>query len=313
MWVEYNLAHLAFTGPTHLTIGVFDGVHRGHQALIRQMAARAQAEQARAVLVTFDPSPRQFFGNSGRTLLTTLTERLTLLAELPLDGVIVLPFDRDIADTPARAFTMELRQRVGMTALWAGEDFALGRNRTGDLAHLQQVGAELGFTVRSFAPYFWQNAPVRSTVIREALLAGEVEHANGLLGRPYQLSGIVVHGEKRGRGLGFPTANIETPPTRILPGNGVYVCRAYLAGRALEAVTNVGARPTFDHNDTTVEAYLLDFSANIYGATLALDFLTRLRPERKFASAQELVNQMRADTGQARCYLDALPPEKDVE
>lgn len=306
MWIVRDLTQLLPTRPTHLVIGAFDGLHRGHQALMRAMVAAARQTEAQAVVLTFDPLPRQFFNHSpASTQLSTLEDRLEWLAALELDGVIIQPFTSAVAALSARAFLTWLCQHVRLTALWAGPDFALGHGREGNVALLGQLGAEFGFRVQLFPPFVWRGTPVHSSIIRQLLLEGRIEAANELLGRPYRLSGPVCPGEQRGRTLGFPTANLALPPERLLPQNGIYVCRAHLAQGTFDAVTNIGTRPTFNHSDTTVEAYLLDFDAEIYGELLRLDFLTRLRPELRFESAAALVAQMKVDVLQARAWLAA--------
>ncbi len=306
MWIEQNLSRLDPLVPTQLVIGAFDGVHRGHQALIGAMVAAARALEGQAVVLTFDPMPRQFFnGNPPQARLSSLAERLEQLAILGVDGVIVQPFDATIAALSARGFLAWVRQHLNLVGLWAGPDFALGYGREGTLDVLRQLGAELDFAVHTFAPYMWRGAAVHSSDIRRLVQDGAIEAVNDLLGRPYRLTGTVCSGEQRGRQLGFPTANLTISPERLLPQNGIYVCRAHLARGAFDAVTNVGTRPTFDHSDTTVEAYLLDFDADIYGETLQVDFLARLRPELRFASAAALVAQMREDVVHARHWLAA--------
>ena len=306
MWIVHELTALSPGIPTHLVIGAFDGIHRGHQALMREMATAAQAAGAQAVVLTFDPLPRQFFNhNPANTQISSLDERLELLATLGLDGVVIQPFTHAVATLSARAFLTWVQQHLRVTDLWAGPDFALGRARDGTLEVLHRLGAELGFVVRPFAPFIWRGAAVHSSDIRQLLTDGRIEAANALLGRPYRLAGVVSHGEQRGRQMGFPTANLAVPPERLLPQHGIYVCQAHLARGVFDAVTNIGTRPTFDHSDTTIEAYLLDFEADIYGEPLRLDFLTRLRPELRFASAAALIAQMRADVVRARDWLAA--------
>lgn len=303
MWIERDLTQLNLPGPTALTIGAFDGVHRGHQALIRQLVTGARAGGMPAVVLTFDPLPRQVFSKAPPLLLSSLEERLTYLETLAPAGVVILPFSLEMADTSAQDFVTLLIHHLKLAALWTGPDFTLGRHRAGDLHFLRQAGTRLGFRVHTCEPFLWQGKPVHSTVIRRALLAGRLVEANELLGRPYRLAGTIVHGTHRGRTLGFPTANLNIPVERLLPAQGVYICRAQLAEETYGAVTNVGTRPTFDHGETTVEAHLLDFSRDIYGQRLRLDFLARLRPESKFASAHALSAQLRQDVAQARAWL----------
>lgn len=304
MWIEHDLNRLAPALPTQLVIGAFDGLHRGHQALISAVVAAAHEMEGQAVVLTFDPLPRQYFnGIPANTWLSSLSERLEQMAALGVDGVVIQPFDAAVATLSAQAFLQWVQTYVRLVGLWAGPDFALGYGREGTLDVLQQLGARMGFAVHTLAPFVWRGAVVHSSDIRRLLQAGHVEKANDLLGRPYRLTGTVCPGEHRGRQLGFPTANLAVAPGRLFPQNGIYVCRAFLERGVFDAVTNVGTRPTFDHSDTTVEAYLLDFDADIYGEALRLDFLTRLRPELRFDSAAALIAQMWLDVETARDWL----------
>ncbi len=305
MWVEPTLsaARLHVTGPSAVTIGSFDGVHRGHQALIGGMVAAAETRSLAPVVVTFDPLPKQFFRGGEPLLLCDVEERLARIEALGVAGAVVLRFDAALASLPAADFVTRLVETLRLRLLWAGPDFAVGRGREGDLDFLRRAGLELGFDLQVAPPFFWRGVVVRSTRIREALRRGELKLANDLLGRPYALRGVVVRGLQRGRQLGFPTANIVPPPERLVPALGVYLCRAWVGGRIYPALTNVGRRPTFDHGGVTVEAHLLDFEGDLYGRQLALSFLHYLREERRFASAEALAAQIRADVEQARQLL----------
>ncbi len=308
MWVRWVSEPLTLAGRTGLTIGAFDGVHRGHQALIRWMVAGARQAGMQAVALTFEPLPRQVLGHSTNGALSTLEERLDFMSPLGLDGVAVLPFDHQTAAIPATDFVTWLVEKLALAGLWVGPDFALGHNHEGDIPFLEVMGARLGFTVSQFGETVcWDGLPVRSSRIRHALKAGDLAQANDCLGHPYRLSGIVEHGHQRGRVLGFPTANLHIPANRLLPANGVYVCRAYLHahlhGERFDAIVNVGTRPTFNQYPPTVEAHLLDFSRDIYAEPLQLDFLHRLREEVRFPSAEALAAQIRADQADARAWL----------
>jgi len=306
MWIRRDIESLSLAGRTGLTIGAFDGVHRGHQALIRWMATAARQAEMQAVVLTFEPLPRLVLGHNGNDALSTLEERLDCMAGLGLDGVIVLPFDRQTAATPAADFVTWLVERLALAGLWVGPDFALGRNSEGDIPFLEAMGAQFGFTVQRFTDTIcWEGSPVHSSRIRRALQSGDLAQANGCLGRPYRLNGIVEHGDQRGRLLGFPTANLRIPAHRLLPANGVYVCRAYLHDGRFDAIVNVGTRPTFNQYPPTVEAHLLDFSQEIYEERVQLDFLYRLRDELRFSSAEALIEQMHADRANALAWLQA--------
>ena len=304
MWVRQDIESLKLAGPTGLTIGAFDGVHRGHQALIRWMGAGARQAGMQAVVLTFDPLPRLVLGRSTNGALSTLEERLDYMRPLGLDGVVVLPFDRQAAAISATDFVTWLVEKLALAGLWVGPDFALGHNHEGNIPFLEAMGARLGFAVHQFGETLcWDGRSVRSSRIRHALKAADLDQANDCLGHPYRLSGIVEHGYQRGRALGFPTANLRIPENRLLPANGIYICRVHLHGEAFAAIVNVGTRPTFDHSPPTVEAYLLDFSRDIYDEPLQLDFLHRLREELCFSSVGALMEQIRADEADARAWL----------
>ena len=296
--------------PSNLAIGNFDGVHRGHQALLGAMIDDARLHGRQAGLLTFDPHPTAVLRpDRVHSYLTTMAERLEALAELPLDFAVVYPFSLETARMPAREFIGRAQQALGMAALWVGPDFALGRNREGDVDALQGMGEERGFSVHVMEPQLLQGEEVRSGRVRSYLLEGDVQAAAQQLGRPYQVTGQVVAGAQRGRSIGFPTANLAVPEGRLLPANGVYATWAHLdddplmRGRRLASVTNVGVRPSFDNGQRTVEAHLLDFDGDLYGRPLTLQFAARLRPEQRFPSVDALIAQIGQDAAAARRLL----------
>jgi riboflavin kinase/FMN adenylyltransferase len=298
--------------PAFLTIGSFDGVHLGHQALIRSLVAAAHRDGCLAGLLTFDPHPlRVLRPEMAMPRLTTNGERADILAALGMDFTVVLPFTRDTAATTAADFVGQLVERLNLKALWIGPDFALGRGREGNAARLAELGAAHGFTVEVIEPYLLEEGLVRSSRIRALLSeSGAVDAAARLLGRPYQMWGPVVVGAKRGRTLGFPTANVQAPEDRLIPAYGVYACWAWrkeLSAHGLTpgypAVVNVGVRPSFDNGRPSIEAYLPGFDGDIYGETLGLSFIRRLRGEQKFADIHALIAQIHADAEAARTIL----------
>ncbi len=291
--------------PAFLTIGNFDGVHRGHQMLVSEMVEAAHAAGCGAGLLTFDPHPLAVLRpDVALSYLTAPEERADLLAALGLDFVLILPFDRAMAALPAAEFMRRLVERVPLCALWIGPDFALGRGRAGDPSQLQEIGQALDYRVHVTRQYDWQGEPVRSSRIR-ALLAhdGAVEQATELLGRPYEVWGEVVHGAERGRGLGFPTANLKLPAGRLVPAYGIYACWAWRGETGYPAAVNVGVRPSFDNGHPSVEAYLLDFDGDLYGEMLGLSFIQRLRGEQRFADIHALIAQMGRDVAATRRTL----------
>jgi riboflavin kinase/FMN adenylyltransferase len=289
-----------------LTIGAFDGVHLGHQQLVKQLCATARREGSLAVLVTFHPDPAAFLKpESERFCLTSPQEKVALLGELGLDLLATLPFDRELRRTPALDFVQQLRRHLRMKALWVGPDFALGYNRQGDVAALRGWGQELGFSVRVVEPVVRGGAVISSTRIRRLLVRGQVVEATELLGRYPHIAGKVVAQAGRGRSLGFPTANLLTSSQWVILANGVYAVYVWWAGRRWPGVANIGVRPTFAENERVVEVHLLDFRDDLYGRELAVEFVERLRPERRFADAAELVGQMEADITLCRRLLAA--------
>jgi riboflavin kinase/FMN adenylyltransferase len=312
MIVYHDLPNPPLVQPSALTIGNFDGVHMGHQALIRQMQEQSRPNGWLAGLLTFDPHPVSVLRpNVPQAYLTTLAERLDLLKGIGLDYAVVYPFTAETARTPAPEFVQRLKSALRLQALWVGPDFALGRNREGDVGGLQQLGQQLGFQVHVVSPQALDGDEVRSGRIRQDLLAGDVTRAAGRLGWRYRVSGQVVRGARRGHSIGFPTANLEVPPERLLPANGVYATWAWLENkvpgqwRSIPSVTNIGVRPSFDNGQRTVETHLLDFSGDLYGQQITLEFVERLRPELRFPDRESLQAQIARDVALARTILQA--------
>lgn len=292
-----------------LTIGSFDGVHLGHQAILRQLVAGAHQAGAPAVVLTFYPHPGQVLGKKNRALyLTSPEQRNDVFRRLGVDVVINHPFNSWVASLTAGEFMAHLHDHLDLRHLWVGYDFALGRNREGNVDRLRELGQQYGYIVHTVEPVTLEGQVISSSQIRTALESGNLEAANRLLGRPYQLCGEVIPGDGRGRKIGIPTANLEVWAARALPAAGVYVCRAHLHGQTFGAAVNIGVRPTFEHGPVTprAEAHIFDLDRDLYGDRLCLDFLARLRPEKRFPDVESLVAQIRSDMAQARAYL-ALP------
>jgi riboflavin kinase/FMN adenylyltransferase len=286
-----------------LTIGSYDGVHRGHQEIIRQLVAEAHAQGAPAVVLTFYPHPAAVLrGLSGPYYLSTLEERAAILESLGVDAVIIQRFDRQLANTSARDFVLALTQHLGLSRLLVGHDFTLGKGREGDIPTLSKFGEELGFKLVIHQPVYHAGQVISSSLIRSALSEGNVELARDLLGRPYRVSGEVVPGDGRGRTIGVPTANIIPWSEQLLPGVGVYACQTQVGEIRYPAATNIGVRPTFDGSSTTIhlEAHLLDYQGDLYGQKISLDYHARLRGEQKFSSIQALVAQIQEDIAKTR-------------
>ena len=289
-----------------LTVGVFDGVHRGHQELINRLVAGAHAARMPAVVLTFDPHPAVVLGGrSDFKVLTTVEERAALLADLGVDEVVTLTFDRALADQTAEEFMGRVARSLGLRQLLIGYDTALGRGREGDATRLAEIGEQLGYRLEVVSPLHADGEVISSTRIRARLAVGDVAAAAGFLGRPYSLTGAVIHGDGRGRTIRIPTANLQVPDEKVVPANGVYACVAWINGEKRPAVTNIGTRPTFtpDEFRPHVEAHLLDFEREVYTQPLRLEFIARLRPEQRFPNASALIEQIQADITRTRAIL----------
>ncbi len=304
----YDLADAKLNQPSVVTIGMFDGVHIGHQVLIKRLVETAHNSGRQAVVLTFYPHPDIVLrGLEGRYYLTTPDQRAQLLIELGVDCVVTHPFNDEIRQIRASTFVDHLREYLKMDALWVGEDFAMGYQREGNVAFLKKDGERKGFNVEviHLVSADGNGIPITSTRIRQSLADGDLDTVRQLLGRGYTVIGEVVEGEKRGRAIGFPTANIAVWDQLIIPANGVYAGWATVNDQQNKAVTNVGIRPTFVGDDMTVEAHLLDFTSDIYGQTLELSFETKLRDEQKFSGIDELVAQIQHDVEAGRLFLES--------
>ncbi|MCC7452314.1 MAG: bifunctional riboflavin kinase/FAD synthetase [Anaerolineae bacterium] len=301
----YNLADTKLDQPSIVTIGVFDGVHRGHQHLISQLVNAAHSSGRLAVVLTLFPHPDIVLKKlTGRYYLTTPEQKAALLGDLGVDVVVTHPFDDTVRQIRAADFVDQLRAHLNMQSLWVTVDFAMGYKREGNFAFLTAQGAQKGFEVQEIGLLGNDSTSrISSSAIREALLAGDVEKAAHWLGRPYSIEGPVIHGDHRGRTIGFPTANIQVWDEQVLPANGVYAGWATLNGERFMTVMNVGERPTFAGKDIRVEAHLLDFDRDIYGQRLTVDFVARLRGEQKFSGLDALIQQIRADAERGRSIL----------
>lgn len=295
-----------------LTIGAFDGVHRGHQALARGVVEQARGTGRYSVVITFHPHPANVLSPAQRVrYITAPEEKVTLFARLGVDIVALLKFTPELAQQPADAFVWRLVEHLRPKEIWIGQDFALGRDRGGNAEALQEMGRRWGFSVRQVEPVVWNGSVVSSSRIRNLLAQGELEQVSELLGWYYTLAGRVVHGQRRGHALGFPTANIRISTERALPRDGVYACFALLGEQRFPAVANLGVRPMFeDDGDRLLEVYLLDMEIDLYGCDLAVEFVRWLRPEMKFPSIADLIRQIQADITQTRATLRESRPKQ---
>ncbi len=289
-----------------LTIGVFDGVHRGHQEIIKNLTAGAHASDGPAVVLTFWPHPAVVLGKrENARCLTTPDERATLMMDLGVDAVITHPFSTGLASLSALEFMRFVNRHLNLQTLWVGYDFALGHDRDGDFTQLTEIGKELGYGTQAIGPVKNGGAIVSSSMLRRQIQNGEVTAAAESLGRSYALSGPVVHGDGRGRKINIPTANIDYSPDKVIPAFGVYATWAWVEGKRYRAATNIGINPTFtpDKETPNVEAHLLDFDRDLYGQEMTLEFVARLRDERKFQGVDALLEQIHADIEETRRAL----------
>lgn len=339
MWITSSLA-TALT-PTSVALGNFDGVHRGHQQVIKPILKASEAFQstpynpdnrdywqiqlanfgtanqvaapiqAYSTVATFDPHPRQFFSGKTWKLLTPRAEKAQFLGSMGVKQLVLLPFNQELASLSPEEFVAKiLVQQLGATRVSVGYDFHFGYKRAGTAADLQAIASSYGIDVHIISLETCQGERISSTLIRQSLEQGDIDTANKLLGRPYTLTGVVVKGQQLGRTIGFPTANLQLPPDKFLPRAGVYcvkVCCESLTSPISyhPGVMNIGNRPTVDGTTLTVEVHLLDWSGDLYGQTLTVSLEKFLRPEQKFASLNALKTQIQADSEAAKAFLQA--------
>ncbi len=294
-------------GRSVVTVGVFDGVHRGHQLLIGRAVAVARERGLPAVLVTFDPHPAELVRpGSHPAQLTTLRRRADLAAGLGIDAVCVLPFTPELLRTEPAAFVHHvLVERLHAAAVVVGQNFRFGHRGAGDVALLTELGQRFGFAVEGLGLTGDDGVTFSSTYIRACIDAGDVAAAAAALGRPHRIEGVVVHGARRGRDLGFPTANIATAPHTALPADGIYAGRFAIGDRLLPTAISVGTNPTFQGRVRTVEAYVLDVDEDFYGHAVAVDLVARLRGQEHYDDVDALITQMHADVARTREILTA--------
>lgn len=294
--------------PTVLTLGVFDGLHLGHQLIMSTVVERARALSAVPTVITFDPHPRAVLHpESAPPLLQTFDQKIEAFSVLGVEQAIVVRFTRDFAQLEAEDFLREVvRDRLHAVEVYLGRGFAFGRNREGNIELLQQVSELLGFRAEEVREVRLRGQRISSSRIRALLAEGRVNLARRMLGRPYGVEGRVVHGAERGRTLGFPTANLH-PQNRVIPRSGVYVTATLIEGVWRRSITNVGTRPTFEGEqaeEATIETYVMDWTGDLYGDVVRVRFLHRLRDEQKFASIEELKRQIARDRDRASKYFE---------
>jgi riboflavin kinase/FMN adenylyltransferase len=304
--VEKELARVRPQQEMLLSIGVFDGVHLGHQRLLAHLRDEARSKNRLSGVVTFKSHPEVVLGGENKLLwLNDLETRISLLRNLGIDIVVALPFSSELSRLTARRFVQLLKEHLKMRGLIIGPDFALGRNREGNSEKLQILGEEMGFSVEVIPAVVIDGYVVSSSTMRQALARGDMKKVEKFIGRLFSLSGQVVSGDKRGRSLGFPTANLDLKPEQALPGDGVYATITHTDDDSLPSVTNIGVRPTFGGNQRLVETYILDFEGDLLGQKLTIDLVDKLRDEERFDTVEELKAQMIKDVAQSRQILNA--------
>ncbi|MBV9240738.1 MAG: bifunctional riboflavin kinase/FAD synthetase [Acidobacteria bacterium] len=306
MKIFHDLENANIAKPTVLTLGVFDGLHLGHQAIMQKVVERAAATNSVATAITFDPHPRAVLHpESAPPLLQTLDQRLANFEVTGIGQTIVVKFTRDFASQPAEDFLKNvIHDRLHAKEVYLGKGFAFGKGRDGNIELLRKMSAELGFVADEVDEVQVRGMRVSSSRIRQMLAEGRVNLARGMLGRPYGVEGVVIRGDRRGHTIGFPTANLKAH-NRVIPKYGVYATATLIDGIWRRGVTNIGVRPTFgSESEPSVETYVLDFDGNLYGDALRVRFLHRIRDEKKFNGIDELQAQIARDTERARNYFE---------
>ncbi len=292
--------------PRVVTIGTFDGVHRGHQALFAAASRRALELRIASMAITFEPAPAAVLRPDlfpGR--VTSVEEKMRLLDVQPLDEIVTFRFDKELSQQSPEAFMEHVQDLTGLQELWVGEAFALGKNRTGNVDRLKEIGHELGFAVTAVQRLTLDGHVVSSSAVRKAIIEGDVSRAELYLGRLFRVSGEVIHGAHLGRTIGYPTANVVPPSDLVLLADGIYVSLAMLPGETVRrpSMTYVGTRPTVNSGERLVETHLLDFSDDLYGRVIRVDFLHRLRGDEVFSGLDALIEQLRSDEAATRAFL----------
>jgi riboflavin kinase/FMN adenylyltransferase len=289
---------------TMFTIGVFDGVHLGHQSLLTYLKNKAHQNGWLSGVITFISHPETILGSQNQLpWLDSLENRIELIKNIGIEIVIALNFTAELRQLSARDFIQLLKEHLKLRGLIVGPDFALGKNRQGNVEQLRLLGKQMGFNVEVVPPLVVNGEIVSSSLIRQVLAQGDMKRATNLLGRPFKICGLVVPGDHRGRTLGFPTANIDIKPDQASPGDGVYVTIAYTDSEPLPSVTNIGIRPTFGGGNRMVETYIINHEAELSGKTLSVAFIDKLRDEKRFTSADELKTQITRDVEKAKMVL----------
>jgi len=304
MEIEQELANITPQGETLLTIGVFDGVHAGHRYLLEKLQQRAAGKTLLSGVVTFSPHPQSVLHpNNQLPWLSSLEDRIKAFQELGINIVAVLTFTPKVAQLSAREFISLVKKQLRMRGIMVGPDFTLGQGGEGNINLLRALGREMEFTVEVIPPFTINGEVVSSTLIRRALAQCDMRKVERLMGRCFYLGGKVITSDKRGRVLGFPTANLDIKPQQALPGNGIYATIAQVDGKQFASATNIGIRPTFGEGEKAVETHLLNYKGDLYGKDMRLEFVQKLRDEQRFPSSEELKVQIEKDVREVEAIL----------
>ena len=294
------LKDIQYYQNTVVTVGTFDGVHEGHKTLINTVVDKARKRNARSVVITFDPHPREIInpGSNGIKFLTTLKERAEIMNEIGIDVLLVIPFDRDFSLLSSEDFVRDIiYKKVGVSEFVIGYDHHFGRGREGTIETIERLGNELGFDAHVVSKKEMENTTISSTLIRRTLAEeGDIQKATTYLGRPYLLNGVVVHGKKRGKEIGFPTANIRPEhENKVIPKSGIYVVKVRVDEQWYGGMLSIGVNPTFENQHQTIEVNIFEFNDQIYGKNIQVRFIERIRDEIKFDNLDDLKAQMNLD------------------
>jgi riboflavin kinase/FMN adenylyltransferase len=304
MGIEQELASISPQGETLLTIGVFDGVHAGHRYLLKRLHQRAEERNLLGGVVTFNPHPQSVLHPDKQLpWLSSLEDRVATLRQLGLSVVAVLTFTPKLAQLSARDFMSLLKRYLRMEGIVVGPDFTLGRAGEGNINLLHALGDEMKFSVEVIPPYTIDGEIVSSTLIRQALVQGDMSRVEKLMGRRFYLMGKVITSDKRGRVLGFPTANLDMKPEQASPDNGIYATITHVDGKQFPSATNIGTRPTFGGGKKLVETHLLNYQGSLYDKDIRVEFVQKLRDEKRFASSEELKTQIKKDVRKVEALL----------
>ncbi len=296
MDLKKQLSKKQVDGNSILTIGVFDGIHLGHLHLIEKLIQIADQKKYLSGIITFINHPAEILNPQfNPSFIMDPNEKISALEETGVDYVIPIMFNHSISNMSAISFIDDLQNSLHMKGLVIGPDFAMGKNREASASKLEELGISKKFSTEVIPLQDINGIPLRSTSVREFLFSGDIENASKVLGRNFEVSGIVIHGKGRGHKLGYPTANLKIPTKIVTPGNGIYATFAYINNKKFMSATSIGANPTFKGNNKTVETYILDFDNDIYDKTINIEFIKKLRDEIKFLSAENLVIQMDKD------------------